>query len=58
MDKKALKLLFSRSDWNETTIQEADKLIGRLAKEYLGLDTYPNQFEVVTSEQMLDAFCH
>ena len=56
MDKKALKLLFSRSDWNETTIQEADKLIGRLAKEYLGLDTYPNQFEVVTSEQMLDAY--
>ena len=48
--------LFCRPDWNIETILEADEIIGQIAKEYLGLDTYPNQFEIVTSEQMLDAY--
>lgn len=56
MTKKKLKEMFSMSDWNEETIIEADKIISRIAKEHLGLDTYPNQFEIVTSEQMLDAY--
>jgi len=56
MSKEELKKLFSKSDWNEETIMEADKVVSRIAKEYLGLSTYPNQFEVVTSEQMLDAY--
>ena len=47
--------MFSTSDWNEETILEADKIISKIAEGYLGLDTYPNQFEIVTSEQMLDA---
>lgn len=56
MTKKELKALFSRPDWDDDTIIEADKIVARIAKEYLGLDTYPNQFEVVSSEQMLDAY--
>ncbi len=56
MTKNKLKEMFSRSDWNEDTILEADKIISRIAKDYLGLDTYTNQFEIVTSEQMLDAY--
>lgn len=56
MTKEELKEMFSRSDWNEETILEADKVISRIAEEYLGLETYPNQFEIVTSEQMLDAY--
>lgn len=56
MTKEELKKMFSSSDWNEETILEADKVISRIAEEYLGLDTYPNQFEIVTSEQMLDAY--
>ena len=56
MTKKKLQELFSRSDWNETTILEADKIISKIAKNHLGLDTYTNQFEIVTSEQMLDAY--
>ena len=56
MTKKKLKEMFSMSDWNEETIIEADKIISRIAKKHLGLDTYPNQFEIVTSEQMLDAY--
>jgi len=56
MKKSELKKLFSKADWNEETIIEADKIVSRIAKDYLGLDTYPNQFEVVSSEQMLDAY--
>jgi spore cortex formation protein SpoVR/YcgB (stage V sporulation) len=56
MDKADLKKLFSRSDWDEETIIEADKVVSRIAEEYLGLETYPNQFEIISSEQMLDAY--
>ena len=55
-DKDQLKKLFSRPDWDEETIIEADKIVSRIAEEYLGLDTYPNQFEIISSEQMLDAY--
>jgi len=48
--------LFCRADWNIQTILEADEVISQIAKDYLGLDTYPNQFEIVSSEQMLDAY--
>lgn len=56
MEKEDLKKLFSRSDWDEETIIEADKIVSRIAEEYLGLETYPNQFEIISSEQMLDAY--
>jgi stage V sporulation protein R len=56
MDKEDLKKLFSRSDWDKETIIEADKVVSRIAEEYLGLETYPNQFEIISSEQMLDAY--
>ena len=56
MNKEDLKKLFSQSDWDEETIIEADKVVSRIAEEYLQLTTYPNQFEIVTSEQMLDAY--
>ena len=56
MEKENFKKLFSHSDWNEETIIKADEIISRIAEEHLGLSTYPNQFEIVTSEQMLDAY--
>jgi spore cortex formation protein SpoVR/YcgB (stage V sporulation) len=56
MTKEELKKMFCGPDWNEDTIFEADKVVSRIAEEYLGLNTYPNQFEIVTSEQMLDAY--
>lgn len=43
------------SDWTFDLIQEYDREIGQLAKEF-GLDTYPNQIEVISSEQMMDAY--
>ncbi len=42
-------------DWDFDLIERYDAAIGETAAEY-GLDTYPNQIEVITSEQMLDAY--
>lgn len=43
------------SEWTFELIQEYDRAIADIAKEY-GLDTYPNQIEVISSEQMMDAY--
>jgi len=43
------------SEWTFELIQRYDEAISEVAKEF-GLDTYPNQIEVITSEQMLDAY--
>ena len=43
------------SEWTFELLQSYDDAISQVAREY-GLDTYPNQIEVITSEQMLDAY--
>ncbi|WP_428035381.1 SpoVR family protein [Amphritea sp.] len=43
------------SEWTFELIQRYDQEIARVA-EYYGLDTYPNQIEIITSEQMMDAY--
>lgn len=43
------------SEWTFELIQRYDQEIARVAEHY-GLDTYPNQIEVITSEQMMDAY--
>lgn len=43
------------SDWTFELIDAYDREIGALAEEYR-LDTYPNQIEVIRSEQMMDAY--
>lgn len=47
--------LFTSSEWTFELIRDCDKALGDLAKEF-GLDTYPNQIEVISSEQMMDAY--
>ena len=42
-------------DWSFELIQQYDEEIGKIAKEF-GLDTYPNQIEIISSEQMMDAY--
>ncbi len=37
-------------------IQRAHDVIERIAVGEMGLSVYPNQIEVITSEQMLDAY--
>ncbi|NLC01471.1 MAG: SpoVR family protein, partial [Pseudomonas formosensis] len=44
------------SEWTFDLIREYDREIGRIAHEVYGLDTYPNQIEVITAEQMMDAY--
>jgi len=56
MEKDELRKIFSNPEWNVQTIEIANEIIERIAVEYLGLDIYPNQFEIVTAEQMLDAY--
>jgi stage V sporulation protein R len=43
------------ADWDFDLLERYDTEIGRIAGDF-GLDTYPNQIEVITSEQMLDAY--
>jgi stage V sporulation protein R len=56
MKKSEVKKLLSKSDWNEDTIRIFCEIIDRISIEHLGLDVYPNQFEIVSSEQLLDAY--
>ena len=50
------RLLYEGADWEFGTIQRAYEAVERIALEELGLDVYPNQVEIVSSEQMLDAY--
>lgn len=43
------------SEWTFELLRTYDREIGRVAAGY-GLDTYPNQIEVISSEQMIDAY--
>ncbi|WP_027330326.1 SpoVR family protein [Marinimicrobium agarilyticum] len=43
------------ADWTFELVQEYDRAIAGIAQEF-GLDTYPNQIEVISSEQMMDAY--
>ncbi|MBS7700869.1 MULTISPECIES: SpoVR family protein [unclassified Chelatococcus] len=49
-------LLFSGTDWDFDTIRRIYDAVEEAARDELGLDTYPNQIEVITTEQMLDAY--
>jgi stage V sporulation protein R len=44
------------SEWTFDLIREYDRELGRIAHDIYGLDTYPNQIEVITAEQMMDAY--
>ena len=50
------RLLFTDSDWNFETLSRAYDAIETIALDDLGLNVYPNQVEIISSEQMLDAY--
>lgn len=52
---KADKVINHTSDWTFELLEEFDKRIGKIAAEFR-LDTFPNQIEVIGSEQMMDAY--
>lgn len=49
-------LLFDGSDWNFQTLSRTYDAIEAVALDDLKLDVYPNQLEIISSEQMLDAY--
>ncbi len=52
---KINKPLSEGSAWSFELIQRYDQEIGRIASDF-GLDTYPNQIEIIRSDQMMDAY--
>lgn len=49
------KPISTGSEWTFELIQEYDRVIADIAQEFR-LDTYPNQIEIISSEQMMDAY--
>ena len=45
----------TESDWTFELLQDYEREIGRIAEQF-NLDTYPNQIEIINSEQMMDAY--
>lgn len=48
--------LFDGPNWDFRTLRRVYDAVEEIALGELGLDVYPNQVEVITSEQMLDAY--
>ena len=53
---KRSRLLFDGADWNFETMRRTYDAIETIALKDLKLDIYPNQIEIISSEQMLDAY--
>ncbi len=55
MSKRRGKPLSTQSEWTPDLLQRYDQEIGRVARHY-GLDCYPHFLEIITAEQMMDAY--
>jgi spore cortex formation protein SpoVR/YcgB (stage V sporulation) len=49
-------LLFDSGEWNFDTLKRTYDAIEEIAVGEMGLNPYPNQIELISSEQMLDAY--
>ncbi len=49
------RLISAESEWTIDLLEQYEKALGEIAAEY-ELDTFPNQIEVISSEQMMDAY--
>jgi stage V sporulation protein R len=49
-------LISTGAEWTFELIERYDEVIHDIAANEFGLDTFPNQIEVIASEQMLDAY--
>jgi stage V sporulation protein R len=50
------KLLYPGPEWDFATLARIHDAVERIAVNEIGLDTYRTQIEVITAEQMLDAY--
>ena len=53
--QKKREPLSTTSEWTFELVEKYDRAIAQIAEEYR-LDTYPNQIEIINSEQMMDAY--
>ncbi|MGF1552391.1 MAG: SpoVR family protein [Paracoccaceae bacterium] len=49
-------LLFEGAEWSFADLRRAHDAIAEVAEDDLGLDLFRNQIEIISSEQMLDAY--
>ncbi len=50
------QFLFETGEWTFDTLKRTFDAIEQIAVGEMGLDTYPNQIEMISSDQMLDAY--
>ena len=50
------KYIYNSSEWAFKTLQNLYDAIQDVADNDLGLNYYPNKIEIISSEQMLDAY--
>ncbi|MCF8005465.1 SpoVR family protein [Lamprobacter modestohalophilus] len=50
------RIISDSSEWTFPLLKRFDQEIARVATDEFGLDTYANQVEVISSEQMIDAY--
>jgi stage V sporulation protein R len=50
------RLISDSSEWTFPMLERYNEVIGHIATNEFGLDTYPNQIEIITAEQMMDAY--
>jgi stage V sporulation protein R len=55
-NKETYRKMFCSPNWNYETLLAADEVTHRIGRDDFKLKVYPNQIEIVTSEQMLDAY--
>ena len=48
--------LFTGSEWTFDLIQKSLEIVEDIGKHELGMNLYPNQVEIISAEQMLDAY--
>lgn len=56
MTATTMERLYNGSDWDFSTLQRIHDACEDIARSELGLDVYPSRIEVITAEQMLDAY--
>jgi len=54
--QKKMPLLFTGCSWSFDLLGQAHDAISKIALDELKLDIYPNQIEIISAEQMLDAY--
>ena len=50
------RLLFDGAEWDFPMVRRVYAAIEEIARDELGLDVFPNQIEIISAEQMLDAY--